>query len=153
MARVLLPHGDEACLNEIPLAGSQGRKEKFWLGRLVQHRGKLVDDLLKESVSEHLERSTYNNTEEIANLLRSLGFDVARHSTEFPVIEEMIKRRHQIVHRADRFAAAETAALKPITPAEVRGWSAATQEFIESLHMPLLKKLLDLRERERHLNT
>ena len=102
MARVLLPEADESCLNEIPLVGLGGRKEKFFLGKLVQHKGKFVDELLRDSVSEYLEHSNYNSTEEIAILLNTLGFEPSQHNEAFPAIQRMIERRHQIVHRADR---------------------------------------------------
>ena len=53
-------------------------------------------------MSEHLERTNYGNTGEIALLLEKLGFKVSDHNQDFPTIEKMIARRHQIVHRADR---------------------------------------------------
>lgn len=145
MARVLLPEGNEACLNEIPLAGLGRRKEKFFLGKLVQHKGKLVDDLLKSSVSEHLERSNYNSTDEIGKLLKSLDFEVSDHDKEFPAIQQMMERRHQIVHRADRFEAANAiASLKPIEPDDVSRWLIATHALMETLGFPLLLKLVAL---------
>lgn len=142
MARTLLPEGDEACLNEIPLAGLGGRKERFLLGKLVQHRGKKVEEVLRASVSEYLERSNYNSTTEIANLLATLGFDVAGHDKQFATIQQMIERRHTIVHRADRFEDANSIpALQPIKTEEVSDWLRATQEFMFSLRMPLFFKL------------
>jgi len=145
MARVLLPEAQETCLNEIPLAGLGGRKEKFFLGKLVQHKGKLVDDLLKESVSEYLERSNYNSIEEISNLLQVLGFNVRDHTTEFPAIQRMIERRHQIVHRADRSEAPHSVGpLQPIKFDDVSRWLHATQEFMKSLYFPLLPRLIPI---------
>ena len=145
MARVFLPEAAEACLNEIPLAGLGGRKEKFLLGKLVQHKGKLVDDLLKESVSEYLERSNYNSIEEISNLLQALGFNVTDHKGQFAAIQQMIERRHQIVHRADRFESANSlAALQPIKSDDVSNWLHEIQEFMQSLYVPILRKLLPI---------
>jgi hypothetical protein len=143
MARTLLPEGDEGCLNEIPLAGLGGRKDRFLLGKLAQHRGKMVDEVLRASVSEYLERSNYNSTTEIANLLRTLGFDVPEHDNQFAEIEQMIERRHKIVHRADRFEDANSAlALQPIAINDVADWLRATQEFLNSLRIPLFAKLI-----------
>ena len=56
LGRELLPGCDEATLNEIPLAKSGGRKEKFFLGRLSQFKGYMVDDLIDESVTEYLDK-------------------------------------------------------------------------------------------------
>jgi hypothetical protein len=46
-----LPEGNEETLNRISLAGTHERPEKFFLGRLAQHRGKTVDALIVESVT------------------------------------------------------------------------------------------------------
>jgi hypothetical protein len=100
LASELLPAGDESSLKDIPLATSEsfGRNEKFVLGQLAQHRGKTVDELLRQSVSDHLSRSNYNNTKEIALLLTKIGFNPEEHNAEFAAIDQMIQRRHQIVH-------------------------------------------------------
>lgn len=77
IARALLPEASAECLDKIPLAGLSGRPDKFSLGKLVRHKGKLVNDVLRESVSEHLDQRTFNNKGEIANLLETLGFELA----------------------------------------------------------------------------
>jgi len=144
LASNLLPEGNESVLNEVPLAGlGSARAEKFLLGRLAQHRGKTVDAVIIESVSEHLERSNYNDTREIAQLLTQLGFKVPDHNAEFPTIQEMIQRRHLIVHRADRVKApdSEAYALQPIQATEVLKWLQVTAGFIQSLMQPLFLKL------------
>ena len=56
-----MPTADEETLNKIPLAGASGRAEKFQLGRLAEHRGKKVDDVIRESVEAYMERSTLNS--------------------------------------------------------------------------------------------
>jgi len=144
VARVLLPEGDEACLNDIPLAGIGGRKQNFPLGKLVQHRGKTVDEVIRASVSEYLERSNYNSTEEIGIFLQSVGFNTADHNKEFAAIQEMIERRHQIVHRADRFETVNLTVLKPIRVGDVSRWHTATQNFMQSIYLPLLNRLMSL---------
>jgi hypothetical protein len=141
----LLPSGDESRLNDVPLAesGSSGRGEKFLLGQLAKHKGKTVDEVLHQSVSEHLERSSYNSTREIAMLLEKLGFNVSDHNKDFSVIEAMIARRHQIVHRADRVKAphSDIYSLQPINADQVHNWLGATLKFTSSLVTPLARKL------------
>ena len=96
IARALLPEANAECLDKIPLAGLSGRPDKFSLGKLVRHKGKLVDEVLRESVSEHLDRTTFNNKGEIANLLETLGFELAPiHHGCLVDIQEMMQRRHQ----------------------------------------------------------
>lgn len=130
----LLPFADEATLNSVPLVGvgSSGRAEKFFLGRLAAHRGKTVLDLIKESVEEHLSTATYNDTTQISVLLVGLGIDVEKVRYLYPKLDEMTKRRHQIVHRADK-ASPKLDVLEqvePITAQEVEDWTSAVQEFI-----------------------
>jgi hypothetical protein len=145
LASSLLPDSTESVLNDIPLAGlrSGGRPEKFFLGKLAQHKGKTIDAVIRASVSEYLERSNYNDIEEIAQLLTRLGFNVSDHSEHFPVIQEMIQRRHVIVHRADRAKAADSDAyvLQAINSGEVLKWPRAILSFIQSLMEPLFLKL------------
>lgn len=54
----------------------------------------------------------------------------------------MIERRHQIVHRGDKFESAERASLKPINANDVSRWNTATQTFIDNLYLPLLIRLI-----------
>lgn len=103
LASCYLPSASSEVLNLIPLkvAGKASRAERFSLGSLKEHLGKLVDDLIKESVEAYLERSNYNNTTEIVALLASLEIDVDPCRQFFPELDKMMSRRHQIVHRAD----------------------------------------------------
>jgi hypothetical protein len=94
-----------------------------------------VDDVIRESISEYLDRSTFNNIRDIAALLEKLGFAPAEHNEEFPRIQEMIRRRHLIVHRGDRAPARELekCEVQPITSTQVRGWMDATVNFMGTL--------------------
>src|SRR5581483_6791135 len=91
ITRELANDAGEEYLNQVPLAGVNGRPEKFYLSSLARHRGKLVDDLIKESVSQYLERSTFNSTDEISVLLKRLGLNVEEHNEEFEWIQQMIE--------------------------------------------------------------
>jgi hypothetical protein len=141
IASTLLPAADESRLNEIPLKGQPGRPEKFFLGKLVHYRGKLVDDVLRESVSEYLDRRTFNDTDEISQILGALGVDVSKVNEAYPAIQQMMKRRHQIVHRADRIQADDPEILEPISPDEVELWMEATKTFVGSLLGEIVIKL------------
>lgn len=151
LAGALLPEGDESCLNGIPLAGIPGRPEKFLLGKLVHHKGKLVDAVLRESVSAYLERRTFNNTEEISQTLEAIGVDVSKVDRTFPAIQEMMKRRHQIVHRADRIEENDPTKLAAIGADEIDLWIQATLDFMSSLLIEVTAKLLPLSEAGRKI--
>jgi hypothetical protein len=154
LASTLLPEAEEAVLNHIPIAGGTGRAEKVPLGMLARHKGKTVEDVIRESVAAYLANSNFNHVSEIAHLLENLGFDVAQHNTEFPKLEEMMQRRHQIVHRADRVKAAgsDEYVLEAIRPAEVRDWLDATSNFIRGLMQPLFLRLYPLEKLKEMFN-
>lgn len=100
----LLPNCSAQMLDDIPLAGlnHSGKPEKFLLGRLAPHKGKLVDEVIKESVHEFLQKTSYNSASDVVAALEQCGLDVSYVRKFLPAIDAMIKRRHQIVHRADR---------------------------------------------------
>jgi HAMP domain-containing protein len=154
MARALLPLADSRTLNDIPLAGLGPLPKKFFLGELAQHRGKLVDDLIEDSVAVHLDQRSLNNINDIAQLLREMSFDPAAFNEHFPNIQEMILRRHQIVHHADRVKLpnSETYTPQPIEQTEVHTWLSATFELMKDLTRKLLPKLHPLGELEKSLD-
>lgn len=133
LATLYLPLSGEEQLNAIPLVetGTAGRAEKFFLGKLAAHRGKSVDELIAMSVAAHLARSTYNDTTEIASLLKSLGIDPATASMHFPALDQLIRRRHQIVHRADLSDENPEVPdhLRPISLEQVEKWKDAVKEL------------------------
>ncbi len=96
-----LPLASPKVLNNIPFAGKE-KGQKISLGDLVSKRNIKVDELIKLSVDEYLERSNYNNVGDISNLLKDIGITVEKAKETFNDISELMERRHQIVHRVDR---------------------------------------------------
>jgi hypothetical protein len=91
MGKAFLPQSDHRTLNDVLLVGSSdsGRAEKFYLGSLACHRGKLVDDVIRESVDEYLGRVSFNNTTDIMNFLKQIGLKVREKIREqLPAIEQ-----------------------------------------------------------------
>lgn len=92
-------------INHIPLVGTSeiGRATKFTLGELVMHRGKTIDEVIKSSITEYLSTVSFNSTRDIASALTGISITVTTDiQSTFTLLDEMIKRRHNIVHRADR---------------------------------------------------
>ena len=128
-----LPVAAANVLESIPLVGGTART--FTLGTLAAHRGKTVDGLIKESTDASLERSNYNNPGEVATLLQAVGLNTAPLSVFMPTLETAMKRRHQIVHRADanpnpgqghhKFAS--------ISPMTLNSWVANTEQFVAAV--------------------
>jgi RiboL-PSP-HEPN len=153
LAERFLPYADEKILNNVPLAGLNGRIEKFGLGKLIQHKGKSIDALIRESVQQHLSRSNYNDVQEIASLLESLGFDLSEHRENFPKIDAMIKRRHQIVHRGDKVKSGDSEhSLAPMNLGDVMEWTKATYAFMFSLFPSISERQIDLQLKQKALD-
>lgn len=141
IARSCLPRARPEVISTIPLKGTtaSSRAEKFSLGQLDEHRGKTVDEVIAESVEAYLEHSNFSNTTQIASLLESLDLDVEPMRAFFPMLDNMIARRHQIVHRAD--CAAETGKgrhhARSLRVSDVERWITAALNF----HSAVLSQL------------
>ena len=137
------PCTGERQLNAVPLVGTGtgGRPEKFLLGKLAVHRGKSVDAIINESVSGYLARSNYNDTTEIANLLRDLGLDPKGAATHFPAIGKLLNRRHEIVHRAD-FSDEDSDSpdfLRNISRQDVEAWLEAVKGLTQYMMAHIIR--------------
>ena len=95
-----LPNAAANVLDQFALVGN-GPAMKYSLGALAAHRGRSVDELIKESVDSYLERSNYNSTAEVVRFLNQIALDVIPVQSTFAELDELMARRHQIVHRAD----------------------------------------------------
>ena len=96
LARWKLPQiNDEYKLNEIPFLSSEvgNRTEKVKLGYFVKYKNKTVEYIIDESINQYLDRSNFNNTTEISNIIKSLGVKVDDVDNEFSIIDEMINRK------------------------------------------------------------
>lgn len=137
-------------LNRIPLVGygENGRSEKFFLGALAAHKNKEVKELIKDSVkSYYYGFATFNNTKDIANVLQACGIAPSVVETFFPELDEMIQRRHDIVHHADReerrrLASADSGqgtnrgyqVARSLSVAKVEHWIRTTERFAHTLY-------------------
>jgi hypothetical protein len=69
-ARQLPTAVSSGALTKIPLSGMPGRAEKFHLEALVKHRGKTVDELLRESVEAYWNRMSFSECDDVEQALR-----------------------------------------------------------------------------------
>jgi len=130
-----LPEASETVIKKIPIVGKFGHGIKFELDELVKHRGKTVDDLIKASVDDYLERSNYGNTNEISSLLQDIGINTESVNKEFASLSELMERRHQIVHRADQKTDTdrEHSIVRSINSVAVEKWLTAVEVFTETV--------------------
>lgn len=128
------PAAGEQVLNEVPLVGltEHSRPEKFFLGKLANHRQKTVQELINESVRSYLGSFTVNNTTDISGFLRKISVDPDAVSHEFAQLTELISRRHHIVHQADRndIPGRGNHRARGINPDDVARWLGATTRFV-----------------------
>jgi hypothetical protein len=116
----------------VPLAGQSGfpsRNRKFTLKELAKHRGKTVDKLLIESIDEYLDVLSFNSSDDIADMLTRVKLPQSTLRQYYPGLEEMISRRHQIVHEADLARGHESSQLRTIDPEQVGTWIDITADF------------------------
>lgn len=137
-----LPDQDSSKLENVPLIGksSTGKKTKFHLGELVEHKNRQVEDLIKDSVSEYLNMQSFNSTVDIAKALSSMGIEINEPIRNcFPKLEVMIKRRHNIVHQADRQNESGKGyhRVKSISLNQVNGW----KEKVDELTLQIIRAL------------
>src|ERR1035441_4521548 len=130
LGRTLLPLASKEFLDQIPLAGTSGRVQKFFLGSLKRHIDKAVEQVVQESVDEYLDKYTFNNSTEVVEFIENLGIKV---DSDLTTVNQMMRRRHQIAHRADRLLSetSEIYEIQPISPVDVANWVTATTAFIE----------------------
>lgn len=130
LGRRLLPLASKEVLDQIPLAGTSGRVQKFFLGSLKRHIDKAVEQVVQESVDEYLDKYTFNNSTEVVEFIENLGIKV---DSDLTTVNQMMRRRHQIAHRADRLLSetSEIYEIQPISPVDVANWVTATTAFIE----------------------
>ena len=133
-----LPGAGRAQIDQIPLAGTSatGRKAKFELGDLLPYRANTVDQIIHLSVKEYLDTQSFNNTTDVAKALTDCSLVVnARITATFPNLNEMIKRRHNIVHQADRDLTPGRGhhAIKSISLKQVDIWKTALDNFAKEV--------------------
>ena len=128
-----LPECEREIIDKIPLTGmnSNGKAEKFFLGRLVEHSEKTIEELIKESIQTHLDKTSYTSASDIAATLTTYGIDQKRLKPLYPVLDIMIQRRHHIVHKADKVESPGPGKqyAQSLSAKQVRKWNNAVSDF------------------------
>jgi hypothetical protein len=124
-----LPSAKPEHLEEVPLVGEKLRK--YTLVDIAQHRGMTVAELLTRSVEHSLERSNFNNVDEVASVLVRSNVATSALDPYGGDLAAMMSRRHWIVHRADRNQAQGSGhfAAQSLSPSTVKTWLAAVEAF------------------------
>ena len=125
-----LPSAQASYLKEVPLAGKKPR-QTFTLDDLALFRGSTINDLISRSVADHLERSNFNDPGEVSAVLERIGLLPSLLDPYRGKLGPLMKRRHWIVHRADRNTATGSGqhAALGLQKATVETWSNAVKQF------------------------
>ena len=92
--------GTKKAIDGISLYTSENRAEKFFLGTLLDFSDMKVSELISKSVQLHMTRVSFNDVAEVASWLDKIGLSL-KEFHEQELINNMIKRRHKIVHETD----------------------------------------------------
>jgi len=147
IAAYYLPLGNEEALNRVSLVGlsNSGRAEKFLLGKLARHRGKSVDTLLDESVNEYLTRLSFNNTTDVMTILQDCGLETFPELDQtLPKIQQIMERRHRIVHQTDREKKKDKVRKRPssLSASQIKEWVNDVSVFAKHVIKAIIEQEL-----------
>lgn len=138
----LYPRSGSRVLDQVPLlgTGAHGRAEKFLLGNLAAFDGQLVIDVIEQSVERYANSVSFNRCQDIAAVLQDVGVAPTDVNQTFSELEQLMSRRHQIVHQADKNPSSGPGqqAAQSIGAHTVRDWRRAVDGFVRALflHLP-----------------
>lgn len=138
-----LPQAGEIRMNEITLAGiTEKNRSKFQLGELLAFRGKSVSEIIDLSIDEHLAKTSFNNVRDLSKFLRDVGVELADSVKNdlFPKLEQMMMRRHHIVHQADRSDKIGSGLhrYKSLNSKQVLNWKSSVDRFVLEVNKLLI---------------
>ena len=100
-------------------------------------KGKSVEDLIKESITESLASTSFNNFSDIMSWSRKANIDLSLF-IEQDKLEKLISRRHKIVHEADNSRSDGGYGLAPIKEITVREWIATVCNLVKVIHTQVI---------------
>lgn len=136
---IKLPSSDASVLNTIPLIGASenGRKTKFDLGDLVAFKELKIEKVIENSVKDYLNFVSFNDTNDIVANLAKVSIKVTPEIAKLlPTLNEFIKRRHNIVHNADRELEVRRGnhRIKSINYNKVCKWQKTLDQFVSNVN-------------------
>jgi hypothetical protein len=86
-------------LKDVPLPGE--KDTKFNLAAIAEYGDRTVDELIQESLDAYFARKSFNSASEVFGFVKALGINAEAARPVLPLVDELMKRRHRIVHQAD----------------------------------------------------
>lgn len=132
LSDLLLSRADQKELASIALLGTSGRAEKFSFAQLIRFSNYSVGELIAESIDETLSKTSFNSYSEICAWMKKIGVKLDSFSRQRQ-IDDLIKRRHKIVHEVDQttYKKDKFTRVSTIEVKTVRAWCSAVKEMLE----------------------
>ena len=131
IARHKMANSGKDYLHMIPLyIQSKAGLDKFRLLHLYEFRDKTVNQVILDSIIKHYERISFNKIYDITRTFeKEFGFNISSLEKFFPILEKMMKRRHQIVHNADNEKSQGLFTIESMDLDDVKLWLITTRDF------------------------
>ncbi len=138
LLKLRLPLEIEPKLKDIPLYGPtrDDKQAKFSLAYLSKFRGQTVDEVVEKSVHSYLDRQSFNNSSDISASLMRIGLYITPAMQScYSVLDNMIKRRHLIVHQTDKEIRRGRGfhSTKSISTRDVKLWIKRVDTFVKEI--------------------
>ena len=132
-----LPLGAVDVLRLIPFVGGDGLKTTLTLGDLHSYRGRLVDEVIVESVGAYLDKTSYNNVDDLAKHLKEMGLRLTILPPHAASLATLMARGHYVAHRVDYddVEGDNQHRLHSITCPQVVAWYEAVSQLIGELRV------------------
>lgn len=129
-----LPKCSVDVLNELsyPTPGNISKTKGVLLGDLFNdYQGRFVDNVIVDAINYHIDRMNINNSTQLSAMLHKVNIDTQELKSTLNELDELMKRRHQIVHQMDRNDRLDpdTRPISPIDLETVRNWFSAMEHF------------------------
>lgn len=127
----LLPQSKNiSSLKNISFLGNNGRhEEKITLDGLSKYSDKSVEYIISESVKEALNSTSFNNYTDISSWSKKVNIDLNSFNQQ-KELDELIKRRHKIVHEADNQSQNGEHKLTQIRHDQVLKWKKTVNNLV-----------------------
>jgi RiboL-PSP-HEPN len=137
-----LPKGDTKTLNELSYFGNglTDRSKGVLFGDLLKnHSGRFVENVIIDCINAHVDRLNINNSEQLVSQLKKVKIDTDTLSPFLDDLDQLMRRRHQIVHQMDRDDKLDpmSRAVTKIDAKTVKKWFGSVLRFNKQIILQL----------------
>ncbi len=132
-----LPNASKESLDKIPFPSQETthRPKPIQLGDLIPYRGQFVENIIAESVENYVNNLNINNSSQLVECLKVVNIDPAPFREYLTRLDELMRRRHQIVHQMDRASKLDPLSepINKISYRTVEVWLLTVKQFVNKL--------------------